>query len=110
MHLVIKIILTLIIIFSVTLIGRKAPTLAGLIAVMPLTGLLAMIWLYMDSRSTSATMQGYAKGAVFGIIPTMLFFIAMWICFTRGTPIKLALLIGFIVWGVAAVVHQLILR
>ena len=42
---VIKLLISVGVIVFCTQIGRKLPTLAGLIAVMPLTGLIVLLWL-----------------------------------------------------------------
>jgi uncharacterized membrane protein (GlpM family) len=86
------------------------PKLAGLIAVMPLTGLLVMLWLYSDNPGNYTKMAEYTKGALFGIIPTLLFFITCFICFKKQLPLTTALCAGFAVWLIAAFIHQWLLK
>ncbi len=43
---------------------HKLPTLAGLIAVMPLAGLIVLIWLYLDNPGNFNLMSDYCKGAL----------------------------------------------
>lgn len=49
MRFVVKLLISIGIIIFCTQVGRKLPTLAGLIAVMPLTGLVVLVWLYVDN-------------------------------------------------------------
>ena len=74
MRFFIKLLISVCIIVLCTQIGRKLPTLAGLITVMPLTGLIVLVWLYMDNPGNFGVMNDYCKGALLGILPTILFF------------------------------------
>jgi len=102
----IKIVLTLLVILLAVGIGRKFPSLGGLIAVMPLTGLIVMLWLYSDTGGDTTAMQQYARGALFGIIPTMLFFAIAFIGFRKEWGLPLVLFTSFAAWIVAALFHQ----
>lgn len=106
MQIAIKIALTLLVILLAVAIGRKFPSLGGLVAVMPLTGLIVMLWLYSDTGGNPAAMQQYAKGALFGIIPTMLFFAVALIGFRKAWGLPVVLLASFATWAIAALFHQ----
>ncbi len=110
MRFLIKLLIAALVIAFCTGIGKKLPQLAGLIAVMPLTGLIVLVWLYLDNPGNSVLMADYAKAAVFGIVPTMLFFLACYICFQRRLSLTIALFTGFAVWVIAALVHQWLLK
>jgi uncharacterized membrane protein (GlpM family) len=86
------------------------PSLAGLIAVMPLTGLIVLIWLYLDNPGNFAPMTDYAKGALWGIVPSIMFFLVAFICFHKQLPLWIVLCASFAVWLVGAFVHQWLLR
>jgi len=106
MQFIIKLIITNLIIVSCVQIGRKLPTLAGLIATMPLTSLIVLVWLHMDNPRDFRLMTQYTRGVLWGILPTVFFFVAAWFCFRRHCPLSQALSAGFGVWLVGAVVHQ----
>ena len=110
MEIAIKTIISLIIILSCTYIGKKAPSLAGLIATMPLTALIVLFWLYMDNPGRKDIVAGYSKGAAFGVLPSLLFFISAMICFRKGLPLSMTLTVSFVIWFLGAIIHQLILR
>jgi hypothetical protein len=73
MQFIIKLLLTNIIIIFCAQIGKKHPSLGGLIATMPLTSLLVLVWLQMDSPGDFRLMTGYTRGVLWGIVPTILF-------------------------------------
>jgi hypothetical protein len=50
MQILIKVALSVIIILAATAIGKKLPSAAGLIGVMPLTGALVLAWMYLENR------------------------------------------------------------
>lgn len=110
MQLLIKTAISVIIILTATLVGRRIPSAAGLIGVMPLTGALVLVWMYVDNSGDPAVMQEFSKGALWGIIPSILFFLVAWFCFKKQLPLPLVLAASFGVWVAAAVVHQWFLR
>jgi uncharacterized membrane protein (GlpM family) len=110
MRFVIKLLISLSIILLCSGIGKKLPSLAGLIAVMPLTGLLVLIWLYLDNPGDFELMTNYTRGALWGIIPSVLFFLAAFFCFQKHLPLWIVLCASFAVWIIAAFIHQLLLR
>ena len=54
MQILIKVALSVIIILAATAIGKKLPSAAGLIGVMPLTGALVLAWMYLENRGERA--------------------------------------------------------
>ncbi len=108
MQLIIKAAISGCIIALCLVIGKKWPSLGGLIAVMPLTGVFVMVWLYVGQSTDNQKMVRYCQGALWGIIPSVLFFITAYCCFRKTLPLWLVLIISFSVWIVAAFVHQYI--
>ncbi len=106
----IKLLVSLLVILLATQLGRKMPTLAGLIAVMPLTSLLVLLWLYWDHPGDFALLSEYCTGALLGIVPTILFFLTALFCFRRHLPLWAVLSASFAVWLLGAFVHQWLLR
>ena len=105
-----KLVLTNIIILGCAAIGRRFPTLGGLIATMPLTSLLVLMWLYADTPGDYPLLIRYTEGVLWGIIPTILFFLAAYLCFRKELPFPMVLTAGFAVWLAGAAVHQYFLR
>jgi uncharacterized membrane protein (GlpM family) len=105
----VKVSISLGVIVFCALIGRNRPTLAGLIAVMPLTGLIALIWLYTKYPGNFALMSDYTKGALWGVIPSGLFFLVAFLCFRKQMSLWVVLCASFAVWVIAAFIHQWLL-
>ena len=110
MRFLIKLLISVGIIIFCAQIGRKLPTLAGLIAVMPLTGLIVLVWLCLDNPGNFNMMTDYTKGALWGIVPSVLFFLVAFLCFHKKLSLWIVLCASFAVWLVAAFIHQLLLK
>jgi uncharacterized membrane protein (GlpM family) len=105
-----KLVITNIIIVFCAWVGKRFPTLGGLVATMPLTSLLVLLWLYTDNPGDFRLMTDYTRGVLWGIIPTILFFAAVNLCFRRQLALPLVLSAGFAVWLAGAAVHQWLLK
>ena len=110
MQIFIKAVLSVAIILAATAIGKRLPSTAGLIGVMPLAGALVLIWMYLENEGNPRVMQSFTKGALWGILPSILFYLAAFFCFKRNLPLPIVLGASFGVWLLAALIHQLILR
>ena len=110
MQILIKIIISLIVIVAATSVGKRLPSAAGLIGVMPLTGALVLVWVYLENKGDSQTMQHFAKGALWGMLPSILFFFVAFFCFKKHLPLPIVLIASFGAWLGAAVVHQWFLK
>lgn len=110
MEFLVKLLLTNLIILTCVRIGKAMPTLGGLIATMPLTSLIVMVWLYRDSEGNGALLERYTTGVLAGIVPTILFFATVLFCLRRGVSFWPALCVGFMAWGGGALAHQALLR
>lgn len=106
MQLLVKTILSLVIILIATGIAKKFPSIAGLIAVMPLTGAIVLVWIHVENKGNPAIMQAFTKGALWGILPSILFFVVALFCFKKQLPLSIVLCLSFGVWLAAAFVHQ----
>jgi uncharacterized membrane protein (GlpM family) len=110
MQILIKAILSVAIILTATAVGKRLPSAAGLIGVMPLTGALVLVWMYLENKGNPKIMQDFAKGALWGTLPSILFFFVASLCFKKHFPLPLVLVSSFGVWLIAAFVHQWALR
>ena len=110
MQFVIKLLISVAVIVLCGQVARWRPQLGGLISVMPLTGLLALLWVYSDSGGDTVKMVQYVQGALWGIVPAILFFIAAYLGFRYHLHLGWILGISFGVWIMGAAVHQWVLR
>ena len=63
MQFLVKLLIALGIIIICSQIGGRLPKLAGLIATMPFTGLVVLIWLYHDGLSGVQNLSEHTRGA-----------------------------------------------
>ena len=110
MQFALKLLAANIIIVLCVWLGKKYSSLAGLIATMPITSLIVLLWLYSENPADGKSLSGYVGGVFFGVIPTLLFFGATWLCLKKGVHLPATLVASFIVWMAAAALHQLLLK
>lgn len=106
MNFVIKLSISIAVIIFCSQVGRRFPTLGGLIATMPLTGLIVLLWLYTDHPGDFDLMVDYTKGALWGILPSIMFFLVACLCFSKRLPLAVVLSASFGVWIAGALIHQ----
>ena len=106
---VVKLALSLGIILAATQVAKWQPNLAGLIAVMPLTGLIVLIWIYSEADKNPERVDQYVTGALFGALPSTLFFVAIFAGLKLGLSFWPALMAGAGVWLLGAACHQWLL-
>ena len=105
----IKLFVSMTVIVFCAWISRRLPTLGGLIATMPITSLIVLLWIYSDRPGDFELLAAYTKGVLWGIIPTIFFFLVAYICFLKRTNIWLCMTASSFVWLISALIHQLIL-
>lgn len=110
MEFLIKLVASMAVITVCTQIGRLFPSLSGLIATMPVVSLIILVWLYSDNPGNFALMEDFTKAALWGIIPSTLFFLAVYVCFKHHYPFSVVLSAGFGSWLIGACVHQYFLN
>jgi hypothetical protein len=76
LYLIIKAAVSGIIVAAVSEIARRYPGWGGLVASLPLTSLLAMLWLWRDSGDPERVAE-LSMGALWFIVPSLPLFIAL---------------------------------
>ena len=76
LYLIIKAALSGIIVAAVSEIARRYPSWGGLVASLPLTSLLAMLWLYRDSHEPERVAE-LSLSTIWFIVPSVPLFIAL---------------------------------
>lgn len=73
---IIKTLVSAVLIAVISIVGKRFPGLGGMIASLPLTSILAMIWLYQDTQDIQKVVN--LSNAIFWmIIPSLSFFIVL---------------------------------
>ena len=75
-YIIIKTVLTAVIIVAVSEIGKRHTAFAAMLAALPLTSLLAMIWLYADTKD-AGRIADLSVAIFWLVLPTLLFFLIL---------------------------------
>jgi F0F1-type ATP synthase assembly protein I len=110
MQFVVKLVLSVLVIVAASQVGKRLPALGGLIATMPLTTLIVLLWLHADHPDDYPRMAQYTKGVLWGIVPSIAFFLVVLACLNRQWPLPQVLAAGFGAWLLGAFLHQWFLR
>lgn len=76
MQFLIKVLISALVIAGVATLARRYTIAAALLASLPLTSLLAIIWLYADTRDTGKVIT-LTYSIFWAVLPSLLFFIAL---------------------------------
>lgn len=110
MSLAVKLIISNIVIIACVILGKKTPALAGLIAAMPLTTLIALTILYSEtSAAGTAVVEKFLESVILGIFPTVIFFAVVLYSLKHGLTFVAAIAAGAFAWLIGAYLHRLIL-
>ena len=102
MYTIIKIIFTALVIVIISEIAKRSTLIAGIVASIPLTSLLAFMWLYFDTQDPNS-IRDLSRNILLMIPPSLTFFIALYsligwdISFYSSLLISI-LLTAFVYW------------
>lgn len=72
-RIIIKVILTAAVVVAISEIGKRSSVFAALLASLPLTSLLAFVWLYLDKRENEPVAK-LSMDIFWMVIPSLAFF------------------------------------
>ena len=76
MYLIVKTLLTAIIIIAISEIARRSSLIAGILASIPLTSVLALTWLYFDKKNVGNVVD-LSNSILMLIPPSLTFFLVL---------------------------------
>lgn len=79
----VKVLLTSVVVVAVAEAGKRSSLLGALLASLPLTSLLAMVWLYADTRD-SEKIASLSTGIFWLVLPSLILFVALPLLLRRG--------------------------
>ena len=109
MYTIFKILLTAMIIVGISEIAKRSTLIAGIVASIPLTSLLALTWLYFDTQSSSTAMD-LSRNILLMIPPSLTFFIALYNLLGWNAAFTLSLLISIVLTAVVYWIYFYILN
>jgi len=105
----IKVIISAIIIVAVSEVSRVNATLGGLIKSLPLISLLAIIWLYVDTKDVTKVAD-LAISTIWFVIPTFPFFIALPVLLKNGVGFYVSLALSTAIMLACYILMAMILK
>lgn len=109
MPFLVKVVLSALIIAAVSELGKRFTLLGAILASLPLTSILALVWLYLDTRETKPVID-LSVGIFWAVLPSLLFFMVLPLLLRKGVAFTPALMAACIVMAAAYGVYTLLLR
>ena len=79
----IKLFLSAAVIVAVTEVSKRSSLVGGLLASLPLTSLLAMVWLYMDTKD-AGKVRALSTSILWLVLPSLVLFMVLPLLLKRG--------------------------
>jgi len=86
-----KTMVSALIIASVSTISKKSPSIGAIVVSLPITSMLAILWLYYDTRDADKVMS-FSYTTFWVVVPSLLFFIALPLFLNSGVRFPQAML------------------
>lgn len=109
MQFLIKIIVSALIITGVSEIAKRFTFMAAIVASLPLTSILAMIWLYNDTKDARKIID-LSSNIFWAVLPSLLFFIVLPLLLKMGFKFSSAMIVSSIVMFLGYTAYALLLN
>jgi uncharacterized membrane protein (GlpM family) len=111
MRFLLKTLISALVIAGVSELGKKSSGIAAILAALPLTTILALIWLYADTRDAERAAQ-LSLSVFWAVLPSFIFFLSLPLLIRRGVafPPAMAIACGLMIagyWGYVWVLGRL---
>lgn len=90
LYFVLKVTVTVLVVVAVSEVAKRSTLLAALLASLPLVSLLAMSWLYVETRSAEKVAE-LATGILWMIVPSLALFVLLPLLLRRGVGFYLSM-------------------
>lgn len=97
----IPVILSIIIIILVAVLEKQSKLVAAITATMPLSVVLGLWVVYASAGGEQEAMKTFTSGLLIGIIPSVIFLIAVWFGVRQGLRLVPLIGTGYAAWGLA---------
>lgn len=106
---IIKVLITSILIATISEVGKRNSVMAAVYASLPLTTILAMVWLYLDSADVQKA-SSLSWNVLIAVIPSCVFLAAFPLLVRFGLNFWVSLLISAILTALAYWVYVAVLK
>jgi hypothetical protein len=87
---IIKVIITSVLIVAISELSKRSSMIGALLASLPITSTLAMLWLYVDTKDTGKVAD-LAGSVLWFAIPSVVFFVCLVVLLKKGAAFYLTL-------------------
>jgi len=87
---IIKVIITSLLIVAISELSKRSSLIGAFLASLPLTSVLAMLWLYTDTKDVTKV-SDLASSIFWLVIPSLAFFISLPLLLKKGIPFYLSM-------------------
>lgn len=104
-----KVLVSALVIVGVSELGKKWSLAGALLASLPLTSILAMLWLYRDTHDTGKIIN-LSHGIFWAVLPSLFFFIILPVFLKKGLSFGWAMGLSCLAMAVAYGLYVAILK
>ena len=108
MQFLIKTLISALMIAGISEIGKRYSWIAAILASLPLTSLLALCWLYFETKSV-AKVSELSKGIFWAVLPSLIFFVALPLLLNAKVPFGWSMMLSIAITAVGYFFYGLIL-
>lgn len=109
MRILLKLIITALIVTSVSELGKRFSWAAAILASLPVTSILALVWLYRDTHDEKKVSE-LSYGILWAVLPSLLFFWVLPTLMKMGLRFPLALAFASAVMAITYTGYAILLR
>ncbi len=96
-----KAIITAFVVVLLSELAKRFSVISGILAAMPLTTLLVLLWVYVDTKDRNLILR-FSEAVLYALVPTAVFFLVFIFLMKRDYSFLSSLLIAFLGWGLLA--------
>ena len=104
MYFILKTLVTALVIVGVSEIAKRWTPVAAILASLPLTSVLAMVWLYHDTHDSAKIIE-LSNGIFWAVLPSLLFFITLPVLLKMGVKFGFAMVLASAVMFVGYTIY-----
>lgn len=108
-RLIIKVLITSILIVTISEVGKRNSIMAAVYASLPLTTLLAIVWLYLDTHNVQKV-SNLSWNVMIAVVPSFVFLITLPFLLKSGLNFWIALIISMILTALVYWVYVVVLK
>lgn len=109
LRILIKFAITAGVITGVSELGKRYSWIAAILASLPLTSILAMTWLYLDTKD-SQKVSDLSYGILWAVLPSLVFFVVLPVLLRSGLKFAVAMPLACAIMFVTYTLYILALR